>query len=192
MRSTFVGLVAGLASLVAADCNGSPALCSRKYSDVTFVGSHDSAFVGKGLADNQYISVTEQLKLGVRYLQSQTHKKSDGTIELCHTLCLEKDAGSLSSYLSTIKTWMDSNKNEVVTLLITNGDRLPASDFGALFVSTGLDQYAYSPGANLALDQWPTLQSMIDSGRRLVVFLGKFQPTGRLSYSHRVMLTFIM
>jgi hypothetical protein len=165
-------LLATPASVAAAGCNGNTALCSRKYSNVTQIGSHDSAFVGILPPDNQYIHVTDQLNFGIRFLQAQTHNK-DGGIELCHTSCLELDAGSLSSYLGPIKTWLDGNSNEVLTLLLTNDDAIPVSQFGSVFDALGLDEYAYAPGADLAMDQWPTLQSMIDAGKRLVVFMGK-------------------
>ncbi|KAH8902781.1 PLC-like phosphodiesterase [Coniochaeta sp. PMI_546] len=163
-------LLAAPASVAAAGCNGNTALCSRKYSNVTQVGSHDSAFVGILPADNQYIPVTDQLDFGIRFLQAQTHKKDRG-IEMCHTSCLELDVGSLSSYLSPIKTWLDGNPNEVLTLLLTNEDAIPVSQFASVFADLGLDKYAYAPGANLAMEQWPALQSMIDAGKRLVVFM---------------------
>lgn len=108
---------ASLATIVLAACNGQDALCSRPYSNVTFVGSHDSAFVGPLPSQNQLLSVTDQLGLGVRFLQSQTHDK-DGAIEMCHTSCDLLDAGTLTDYLKPIKAFMDANPNEVVTLLM--------------------------------------------------------------------------
>jgi hypothetical protein len=172
-------LLAGLAVLasplmVAAEgCNGNPALCSRQYSNITHIGTHNSAFVGPLLQDNQYISVTEQLDMGVRMLQAQTHRWINDRIEMCHTTCYELDAGSLEDYLTPIKTWLDGNQNEVVTLLLTNPDSIPVAKWGAVFAAVGLDKYAYAPGTNLSMSQWPTLQSMIDSGKRLVVFMGE-------------------
>lgn len=56
MRSAFLAgcsTVLGLASLAATACNGHDALCAMRYSDVTFVGSHDSAFVGPLITQNQ-------------------------------------------------------------------------------------------------------------------------------------------
>lgn len=163
--------VLGLATTVLAACNGEDALCNRLYSNVTFVGSHDSAFVGELLADNQLISVADQLSLGVRFLQAQTHDK-DGTIEMCHTSCLELDAGSLAEYLAPVKAFMDANPNEVVTLLLTNGDGVPVADYAAVFSSVGLEEYVFTPSGTLALGGWPTLQKMIDDGTRLVVWMG--------------------
>lgn len=166
--------VVGLVNVVLGACNGHDALCSRRYSNVTFVGSHDSAFVGELLADNQFISVADQLKLGVRFLQAQTHNKS-GTIEMCHTSCLELDAGSLQNYLTPIKAFLDdsTHANEVVSLLLTNGDAILVSEFAKVFTSVGLTKYVFTPSSNLALDQWPTLQTMINNGTRLVVWMGE-------------------
>lgn len=175
MRSSPRRFFTGLAVLgvvgAAVACNGNDALCSRLYSNVTQVGAHDSAFVGILLPDNQYLSVADQLGMGVRYLQAQTHEK-DGNIQMCHTSCIELDAGSLNDYLKPIKTFLDDNPNEVITLLLTNGDTIPVSQFGDVFAAVGLEKYAYTPPGTLALDQWPTLQAMIDSGKRLVVFMG--------------------
>jgi hypothetical protein len=159
-------------SVTAQTCNGNAALCSRKYSNVTFIGAHDSAFVGILPTDNQLESVTSQLNGGIRFLQAQTHLKS-GVLELCHTTCTEKDAGTLVSYLTTINTWMVANPNEVVTLLLTNGDGAAVSMFGAAMTTSGLSQFAYSPGSKLSMSQWPTLQEMISAGDRLVMFLGE-------------------
>jgi hypothetical protein len=171
-----VGIAGEFASLVSA-CNGNAALCSRQYSNVTHVGSHDSAFVGPLVTDNQYISVTRQLNMGVRFLQAQTHNEG-GTIELCHTSCVLRDAGPLADYLSEIKAWLDQNPNEVLTVLLTNGDAIPVSQFGSAFVASGLDQMAFLPGTTLAMGEWPTLQSMISAGTRLVVFMGRISATG--------------
>lgn len=151
-------------------CNGHAELCGKKYSEVTFVGSHDSAFVGPTPIHNQYVSVTDQLRLGVRFLQAQTHSKY-GAIEMCHTHCWELDSGSLAKYLQEIATWMNSNPNEVVTLLLTNGDAIPVQRFDAAFESTGLKNYAFHPNGRLSKDDWPTLQQLIDAETRLVVFM---------------------
>ena len=173
-------LVGSSASTAAASvaCNGNAALCSRSYSNVSLIGSHDSAFVGELVTDNQDVSITAQLNDGIRFLQAQTHYFFD-VLSMCHTSCWELDAGSLKNYLSPIKTWLDANPDEVVTLLLTNGDSKDVSLFGDAFKSSGLDTYAYAPSGKLSISQWPTLQEMIDAGDRLVVFLGMLLDSGR-------------
>lgn len=74
-----LSLILAFATATSAACNGHDELCRRKYSDITFIGTHNSAFVGQLPVHNHYISVAEQLDLGVRFLQAQTQDK-DGDI----------------------------------------------------------------------------------------------------------------
>ena len=158
-------------------CNGQAAYCNRPYSNITQIGSHDSAFVGPLPQQNQNIAVSKQLDFGIRFLQAQTHKNplNDKVIELCHTSCFLEDAGSLEGYLRTVKTWLDGHANEVVTLLLTNQDSFSPESFGSVFKKVGLDSYAFVPQSSpktLPVNQWPTMGELIASGKRLVVFLG--------------------
>ena len=60
----------------------------------------------------------------------------------------------------------------VVSLLIVNSDNVAPSEYDTVFKAAGLDTLAYTPSsASLAVSAWPTLGSLIDSGKRLVVFL---------------------
>lgn len=159
-------------------CNGNADFCNRSYSNITFVGSHDSPFVGSLPQQNQNINITAQLNMGIRFLQAQTHHSitDDSVLELCHTSCFLEDAGTLQSYLETLKSWLDANPNEVLTLLLTNGDSVDISEFGDTFSAAGVDSYAFVPtsaGETLGISDWPTLGSIISGGKRLVVFLGK-------------------
>ncbi|KAI1331765.1 PLC-like phosphodiesterase [Xylariaceae sp. FL0255] len=183
MRSSAVlPVVAGASGAVAQSvCNGQAAYCDMMYSEVTFVGSHDSSFVGVLPTENQLQSVTDQLDMGIRFMTTQTHLEN-GVVENCHTSCAELDAGSLESYLSTVKTWMDSNPNEVVTLLITNGDDIPITMFGDAFDSAGLTQYTFSPSGTLAMGDWPTLGDLISAGTRLVTFMDYYADPSQVSY----------
>lgn len=83
------------------------------------------------------------------------------------------DAGTLATYLTPVKSWLDANPSDVLSLLIVNNDDLPPSTFGSVFSSVGLDSLAYSPpsASALAASAWPTLGEMIDTGKRLVVFM---------------------
>lgn len=157
---------------VGTTCNGHSEFCDRSYGNITFVGTHDSYAVGtNNLAVNQDYNITQQLNDGVRLLQSQAHN-NNGVIQLCHTSCGLYNGGPLSDYLATVKTWMDANPNDVVTLLIVNSNDLPPSQFDTVFKSAGLDTISYAPpSASIPATQWPTLANMINSGKRLVTFL---------------------
>ena len=69
-----LGLLALAIGLVqaATTCNGHASLCDKKYSNVTFLGAHNSYAVGASVADNQNKDVTDQLNDGIRTLQVQT------------------------------------------------------------------------------------------------------------------------
>ena len=168
----FLPLVLCATGLAQTLCNGHAELCVRSYSNISSIGAHDSAFVGELPQDNQDVSVVAQLDAGIRFLQAQAHKNLLGTLELCHTSCFEEDAGDVATYLSTVKSWLDANPNEVVTILLVNGDHVPVSMFDDAYTSSGLKSYAYTPPTSpLAINAWPTLQEMISAGTRLVAFL---------------------
>ena len=178
---TLLSVLTFLLSLVNAGaqvCNGHPEYCSRIYSNITQIGAHDSAFVGIFPTQNQHKSVADQLSMGIRFLQSQTHIK-DSQLQMCHTSCLAEDAGSVIQFLRTVKTFLDDNPNEVITILLTNGDRADASKFDDALIQADLKKYIFTPStgsAPLPITLWPTLGEMIDANTRLVFFLGIYIP----------------
>lgn len=169
-----VSQAAGSTSTVA--CNNSPDLCNRNYNNITHMGAHDSAFLrdsstSYSTSGNQFYNATVALSAGIRLLQAQVHNQN-GTLELCHTTCTLLDAGTLESFLADIKTWMDANTNEVVTLLLVNSDDQDASAFGADFVSSGISEYGYTPTSTSGpISTWPTLQTLITANTRLITFI---------------------
>ncbi|KAJ6787402.1 hypothetical protein PWT90_04802 [Aphanocladium album] len=174
MLRRFAPLLLALAGTALAACNGRDEYCGRRYSNITYMGAHDSAFVGELPTHNQYVSITDQLDLGVRFLQAQTHSKG-GAIEMCHTYCWELDEGTLDKYLAELAAWMKTHPDEVVSLLLTNGDKIPVESFDKAFAGAGLKDYVLHPKKVMAKDEWPTLREMIAAGTRLVVFMGAFK-----------------
>ncbi|ROW12304.1 hypothetical protein VMCG_00282 [Cytospora schulzeri] len=167
-------------------CNNSPDLCSKKYNQITHMGAHDAAFLrntetGNSVAGNQYYNATQALNAGIRLLSAQVHNLN-GTLELCHTTCSLLDAGSLESWLGKIKYWMDENPNEVVTLLLVNSDEEDVATIGGVFESSNISSYGYTPATASAGNDWPTLQTMIDAGTRLVTFVAEIQASTSYSY----------
>lgn len=161
-------------------CNGRSEYCDRRYADVRFVGAHNSPFVGFLPQHNQEISVTKQLDLGIRFLQGQTRVHQDKkTLNMCHSSCFLEDAGLVENFLGTIKTWLDGHPEEVVTVLLTNGDFVDISRFDEAFTKSGLKNYAFVPSSSpaaLPMNSWPTMGEIIRSGKRLIVFVGKYVP----------------
>lgn len=162
-------------------CNNSPELCSRSYSNITHLGAHNSPYLRSTQssdnsisftdAGNQNVNSTAQLAAGVRLLTAQVHNYN-GAWHLCHSSCSLLDAGTLSSWLLEVRTWMDANPYDVVTILLVNADNASAAQLDAEFQAAGIKQYAYTPPSTAsAIQTWPTLQEMISNSTRLVTFV---------------------
>ena len=171
-------------------CNNSPDLCSRSYSNITQLGAHDSPFLRNGTTNtntfsfadsgNQNVNSTMQLMAGVRLLSAQIHK-NNGEWHLCHTSCSLLDAGKLSLWLVEIKSWMDANPHDVVTILLVNSENASAQELDVEFKAANIASYGYVPPfASAALATWPSLQSMIDKNTRLVTFVASL-PTNTIA-----------
>lgn len=144
------------------------------------------------VARTQEVDVTAQLQAGARMLQGQAHMKG-GTLHLCHTCellplffplhlgslpnkftaCDLFDGGALVDYLKKVKSFMDANPNEVITLVLTNPESVSIRDqWIPAFDSSGLSPLIFTPSTRpTRRADWPTLGSLIDSGKKLVVFL---------------------
>lgn len=169
--------LAGYASAgcIDAPCNGDVDFCDRKYSNVSLIGAHDSAFVGptSDLRVNQEVNVTAQLNAGIRFLQAQVHFWNN-ELSMCHTSCVELYAGTLHDYLTSIKTWVDANPNDIVSLLLVNGDNNNVTQFADVFRAVDLDRTAFVPATTpntLPIGDWPTYEELILDGFQIVVYL---------------------
>ncbi|KAK7448062.1 hypothetical protein VKT23_013818 [Stygiomarasmius scandens] len=168
-------LGAALPAKRATVCNGHAELCNRPYGNTTFLGSHDSAFFSSdpfALARDQEVDIPTQLSLGVRFLQSQAHQKDD-QLHFCHTSCDLFDGGLVVDYLSKVKTFLDANPNEVLTLLFTNPEGLSLTQmWKPAFDNSGITPLAFVPPHQpMKRSEWPTLGQLIDSGKRVIVFM---------------------
>lgn len=164
-------------------CNGYSEFCDRSYSNVSIVGAHNSYGVQAGsVAANQNYTVETQLNNGIRMLQVQGHMNNN-ELHLCHTSCFLLDAGTFTSYLTTVKKWMDSNPSEVITLLLVNSDGIAPSVWAQSYTDSGLSSYVYTPpSVPVAYNEWPTLQSMISANTRVVSFLAQQADVSSVPY----------
>ncbi|KAF9570414.1 hypothetical protein EC968_001813 [Mortierella alpina] len=124
------------------------------------------------LGANQNNDISIQLKDGIRALMLDTYSPSTGNtgeIQLCHTACTLLDGGTLSKALGQIKTFLENNPDEVITIFFENAGNLAASQFQTVFTAVGMDKYSYTQP--VALGDWPTLGEMIATGKRLVSFV---------------------
>jgi len=137
--------------------------------------AHDSfAFTNDTiqLARVQEVDIPTQLSFGIRLLQAQSHMFNN-VLHFCHTSCLLFDGGTVADYLTLVRTFLDNNPNDVLTLLFTNPEGWSFNQTWApLFENANLSSYAYVPPQNpMPQNAWPTLGNMIASGKRLVVFI---------------------
>jgi hypothetical protein len=147
-------------------CNGTPALCDKSYSSLTFLGTHWSMASDDSWAtQTQGRSLRDQLLVGgVRALELEIHS-DNGVLAVCAGSC-SAGSQSLASVLREVESFVQGNATDVLTLLLRSS--APPSALAQAFDDQGLVELAHSqaPGK-----PWPTLQMMIDAQRRLVVFL---------------------
>lgn len=165
----------------------------------------------------QSLSMTEQMNRGVRALMLDIHRDSCFTANRCSGSCSECPNGNivdvylchgncgsacnltqwlrplqklirLDQSLTEVKTFIEKNKNEVMTIIFESciGD---SSLVKTNFRRSGIDKYVFYPDGTpmktskgttvrwnvldsirLGGKPWPTQQWMIDNGLRLVVF----------------------
>lgn len=79
----------------------------------------------------------------------------------------------MEDFLRLVKGWLllDGHEEDLVTLLLTNGDNVDVWLFAQAFEGSGMDELVYVPEAD-GLDGWPSTEEMVDKGKRVVVFLG--------------------
>ncbi|PVV03259.1 hypothetical protein BB560_002275 [Smittium megazygosporum] len=170
-------------------CNGYSELCPRQFSDVSFLTTHNSYASQSGLiASNQDYPVTKQLDDGIRAFMFDLHtasttlnvsslignskrQNSPAQIELCHTSCYLLDAGSFVDQLVNIKTFINAQPKNVITIFLENFDRFSSADIQSNFVAANLADNLFNPNDYSHNGfKWPTLQEMIDTKKNVVVF----------------------
>ncbi|PNP43842.1 hypothetical protein TGAM01_v208614 [Trichoderma gamsii] len=155
-------------------CNNHVEFCTRKFSNITQVGCHNSPFVRPGNSgSNQELDVKTQLDDGVRFLQAQMQFPANSSVpHFCHTTCDLLDAGPINEWLSEVYSWVDAHPYDVVTILLENGNYSDPSVYVPYIQETGILKYTYVPTVfPMGIDDWPTLENLILHGSRVVMFL---------------------
>lgn len=155
-------------------CNNHVELCTRKYSNISYVGAHNSPFVRPGnTGSNQELPVKMQLNDGVRFLQAQIQWPVNGTTpHFCHTSCDLLDAGPIQDWLGEVADWVSDHPYDVVTIMLGNGNYSAPSLYAPFIKESGILKHAYeAPYLPMAMNDWPTLENMIVHGKRVVMFM---------------------
>ncbi|MGC0418844.1 PI-PLC domain-containing protein [Embleya sp. AB8] len=181
-------------------CNGMTELCGRRYDQVAFLATHNSmsSTAARFLSPLQDADIVAQLDAGVRGLLVDSYTweapeevagrlaESDldpesrriiaGVVNdvapakpglwLCHSVC-RGGALPMVDTLRAVGRWLDRNPREVVTFIVQ--DAITAQQTEWAFHEAGLDRLLYTPAADPG-EPWPTLGTMIEHNRRLVVF----------------------
>jgi hypothetical protein len=162
----------------AAGCNGLASNCQRTYDQVAIAATHDAfSYAAGGPVDyrfaNQDRPIADQLEAGIRGLGLRPcpyfglDPTQANRVYVTHNSLLIGALGEepLDGILRDIKQFLDRNPREVVTVYMES--TVTAAQVAATFDAAGLTPYLFvlEPGRG-----WPTLDSMISAGTRLVAF----------------------
>jgi hypothetical protein len=145
-----------------AQCNGSIDLCSKQYNEVAYLTTHNAFNSDEDglLFPNQTYNIASQLNDGVRGLMIDVYDHF-GTTTAYHSVFMLGTI-PLSNIFNDIKTFLDNNPNEVVTIILEC--YVTSNDIESEINQSGLSNYLYTHNS-----VWPTLQNMIDNDNRLVI-----------------------
>lgn len=178
-----------------AACNGAAELCSRTYDKVVVPMTHNAmSNADEGWAPaNQSHPIERQLADGVRGMMLDLHyydteanenvvghidgKSAVDQVYLCHGPCALGKRRLLDG-LCGITKFLDENPGEVFSIIFEND--VVDADTDAVMRASGLADYAYT---HVKGTPWPTLREMIDTDKRVVVFLER--DGGTPAYLHR-------
>jgi hypothetical protein len=145
-------------------CNGHADLCARRFDEVAYPTTHNAmANEAEGWqAPNQYEPMAVQLEDGVRGLMLDAHPWRDD-VYLCHGAC-ELGHQRLADGLGIIRDFVAAHPHEVLTIIFES--YVSSAEVEGAFEESGLHAFVHVHEADAP---WPTLEAMIDSGRRVVV-----------------------
>lgn len=164
-------------------CNGMPELCGRSYDRVVVPMTHNAmSNADDGWAvPNQTHGIAKQLEDGIRGLMLDVHyfdpeSKNNADehvatatlmdqVELCHASCLLGRARLLDQ-LCVITDFLDQHPAEVLTIIFES--YVTDTDLDGVLREAGIADRAYAHKTGTA---WPTLRELIDSDKRIVIFL---------------------
>ena len=149
-----------------AQCNGYIDLCSKAYNEVAYLTSHNAYSNSEDsyYFPNQNLNIPHQLDLGVRALMLDIYEH-EGDLMLYHSVS-ELGFTYLVDVLLQIKYFLINNPNEILTLILE--DYSTTTALNNTIDNVGLNSYLYSHSEYSPF--WPSLQEMIDSNQRLIIF----------------------
>ena len=179
-KSIYILFVLQLITIISyAQCNGSLNLCSKQYNEVAYLTTHNAFNSDEDglLFPNQTYNIASQLNDGVRGLMIDVYDFF-GTPTAYHSV-FALGTIPLSDIFNDIKTFLDNNPNEIVTIILEC--YVTANEIEDEINQAGLSNYLYTHNS-----AWPTLQNMIDNNNRLVIFSDVDDASSSQSWYHYV------
>ena len=99
-------------------CNGSIDLCDKRFDEVAYLTTHN-AFNSRQdsfIFPNHNTNIEAQLNSGVRALMIDVYEDND--ISVVYHGYSFLGSKPLSAYLNTIKYFLDTNPNEIITIIL--------------------------------------------------------------------------
>ena len=166
---------------VFSQCNGFTDLCEKRYNEVAYLTTHN-AFNSRQdsfLFPNHNTNIQAQLNFGVRAFMIDVYNVNGESVVYHGYSFL--GVKPLSTYLGTIKKFLETNPNEIITLILecyTTANAIESD-----LINAGLINYLHTQDS---ISAWPILQQMIDSDKRLVVLSDKSDASPKQDWYHYV------
>ena len=148
-------------------CNGLASNCNRRANEIMYATSHNamSSQVNGFFAFNHLLSMEDSLVAGFRGFLLDTCDCGEDGFKFCHELCVlgTRDVAPL---FSNLVAFLNENPFDVIVIeLQVNDDSLLG--LWELVPQEFIDlTYTHTSDS----DPWPTLNQLIDMGRRVMVF----------------------
>ncbi|MEV6235415.1 glycosyl hydrolase family 18 protein [Lentzea sp. NPDC051838] len=154
-----------------------------KLDDVTFLTTHNSMHNTEDQADdglafpNQPHSTTAQLKAGARGLMMDAHFEN-GKVRLCHDIpvlkgCLD-ESPEAAKLFTDIGNYLREDRNAIVSVFLEDyvtAEQLDGALSGLFGENGTFKDLVFRPDReNVWNAGWPTVSSMVASGKRLLLF----------------------
>ncbi|KAL8562972.1 hypothetical protein ACOMHN_004664 [Nucella lapillus] len=156
-------------------CNGDTRFCALRFDQLTMPGSHNAGAGFDGgfgffscWVRNQYLSVLEQLRFGVRFLDVDSSWEHCGMLGTFHNFVC---GGSVCKMIKQVKQFLRENRHEVVGINFNHEMVNLPRVIPALVrqITSQLGHYVSS--AYRDVGRWPLLSDAVRTDQRLFVIM---------------------